>query len=257
MTITIKRNTDMAQQTLERLKELHLPGFVEALIEQDSQPDYKDLSFHERLGFLIDKELMRRENRKLQSRLKSARLKVHASLDQIDYKQGRGLEKRKVLELAQGNWLAAHHNLVISGPTGVGKTFLASALAEHLCRNGHQVLYSKTNDLISTLQSARADGSFKTTYARLLKNHIIVIDEWLREPLSQPQAREILDLIDDRYRTSSAIFVTQLPVKSWHKQILDPTLADAILDRIVHDSIRLELSGESMRKLTSKTSRQS
>lgn len=242
----------MNQQIVANLKTLRLPGFVEALLEQQTTDAYQDMPFNDRLAFLIEKEMLRRDNQRLAARLKAARFRNSASLDQLEYKIGRGLEKKKILELAQGAWLAQHLNLVISGPTGVGKTFLATALALHICKNGASVSYTKTNELISLLQAARADGSFKSTYARILKNQLIVVDEWLREPITPAAAREILDLIDDRYRRSSCIFVTQLPVKAWHKQIQDPTLADAILDRVVHDSIRIELMGESMRKLTSK-----
>jgi DNA replication protein DnaC len=243
----------MNQQTIEKLRFLRLPGFIQALTEQQENRSYHDLSFEERLALLIERESLRRENLRLTARLRAARLKVNASVDQIDFKVARGLSKPKFLELVQGTWLAARHNLIIVGPTGVGKTFIASALADHCCRQGQRVLYTKTGDIAAALEAAKADGSFKQFSAKLLKTTLLILDEWLREPLPLQHAREILDLIDERYRKASCIFVTQLPVKDWHKHIHDPTLADAILDRIVHDSLRIELSGESMRKLTSKT----
>lgn len=164
----------------------------------------------------------------------------------------RGLKKAQFLEWAQGQWLADHLNLVLLGPTGTGKTFLSCVLADHLCKQGHTVRYLKTADLVMELKLAKADGSFPRLRKRLAGFELIILDEWLRDPLPKADAREILDFLDDRYRRSCCLFATQFPVNQWHQQIQEPTLADAILDRIVHDSLRLVLKGESMRKLTSK-----
>lgn len=164
----------------------------------------------------------------------------------------RGLKKAQFLDWAQGQWLSDHLNLVLVGPTGTGKTFLSCVLADHLCKQGQSVRYIKTAELVSELKLAKADGSFPRLRKRLAGFDLVILDEWLRDPLSASDAREILDFLDDRYRRSSCLFATQFPVNQWHQQIQEPTLADAILDRIVHDSLRLALKGESMRKLTSK-----
>lgn len=243
----------MNEQLCEQLRNLHLVGFIHAIQEQsESLQHYQELTFEERLGFLVQKECMRRDNKRLIGRLKSARLKQSATIDQIDFSIARGLQKKKFLELAQLEWVQQHHNLTIIGPTGVGKSFLACTLGDKACKNGLAVRYFKTSALISALLSAKADGSFPRLSANLAKVDLLIIDEWLREPLSEANAREILDLLDDRYRKSSTIFATQFPVADWYQLIKEPTLAEAILDRVVHDSLRLELKGESMRKLTSK-----
>jgi DNA replication protein DnaC len=220
--------------------------------EQQESPRYADLSFEERLGFLVQKECSRRETLKLQRRLKNAKLKQTATLDQIDFTVQRGLVKSKFMELAELQWVAKHHNLMIVGPTGVGKSFLASSLGDKACKDGLSVRYIKTSALLSELLGAKADGSFSKLSAALARTDLLIVDEWLREPLSESHAREILDLLDDRFRKSSTLFATQFPVAEWYRLIKDPTLAEAILDRVMHDSLRIELKGESMRKLTSK-----
>ncbi|MEM9908478.1 MAG: IS21-like element helper ATPase IstB [Cyanobacteria bacterium P01_D01_bin.44] len=240
------------QQTLEQLRDLKLNGFLEAWQEQQAQPTYQDLTFEERLALLVEREHLRRHNQRLHRRLKQAKLFVGASLAEVDFEVPRGLKKAQFLEWAQGQWLADHLNLILVGPTGTGKTFLSCVLADQLCKQGHTVRYCKTADLIGELKLAKADGSFPKLRKRLGAFDLVILDEWLRDPLSTPDAREILDFLDDRYRRVSCLFATQFPVKQWHQQIQDPTLADAILDRIVHDSLRLSLRGESMRKLTSK-----
>lgn len=240
------------QQTLEQLKDMKLNGLIEAWQEQQAQPTYHDLSFNERLALLVEREYLRRQQQRLARRLKQAKLFVGAAIADVDFDVPRGLKKAQFLEWAQGQWLADHLNLVLLGPTGTGKTFLSCVLADHLCKQGHTVRYLKTADLVLELKLAKADGSFPRLRKRLAGFELIILDEWLRDPLPKADAREILDFLDDRYRRRSCLFATQFPVNQWHQQIQEPTLADAILDRIVHDSLRLVLKGESMRKLTSK-----
>ena len=240
------------QQTLEQLKDMKLTGLLEAWQEQQAQPTYHDLSFNERLALLVEREYLRRQQQRLRRRLKQAKLFVGAAIADVDFDVPRGLKKAQFLEWAQGQWLADHLNLVLLGPTGTGKTFLSCVLADHLCKQGHTVRYLKTADLVMELKLAKADGSFPRLRKRLAGFELIILDEWLRDPLPKADAREILDFLDDRYRRHSCLFTTQFPVNQWHQQIQEPTLADAILDRIVHDSLRLVLKGESMRKLTSK-----
>ena len=240
------------QQTLEQLKDMKLTGFLDAWQEQQVQPTYHNLSFNERLALLVEREYLRRQQQRQQRRLKQAKLFIGAAIADVDFEVPRGLKKAQFLEWAQGQWLADHLNLVLVGPTGTGKTFLSCVLADHLCKQGHTVRYLKTAELVMELKLAKADGSFPRLRKRLAGFELIILDEWLRDPLPKADAREILDFLDDRYRCSSCLFATQFPVNQWHQQIQEPTLADAILDRIVHDSLRLALKGESMRKLTSK-----
>ena len=240
------------QQTLEQLKDMKLNGLIEAWQEQQAQPTYHDLSFNERLALLVEREYLRRQQQRLARRLKQAKLFIGAAIADVDFEVPRGLKKPQFLEWAQGQWLVDHLNVVLVGPTGTGKTFLSCVLADHLCKQGHTVRYLKTAELVLELKLAKADGSFPRLHKRLAGFELIILDEWLRDPLPKADAREILDFLDDRYRRSSCLFATQFPVNQWHQQIHEPTLADAILDRIVHDSLRLALKGESMRKLTSK-----
>lgn len=239
------------QATIEQLKDLRLTGLLEAWREQQTQPCYHDLSFDERLALLVEREYLQRQNRRLSRRLKLAHLPLQTVLEQVDFDVPRGLPKAQFLQLAQGRWVQEHLHLLLVGPTGVGKTFLASVLAERLCQQQVSVRYFKTAELLWELKLAKADGSFGKWRQQLAAFPLLILDEWLRDPLSVNDAREMLDLLDERYRRTSCLFATQLPVEQWHQQIQDPTLADAILDRVVHDSLRLCLSGESMRKLTS------
>lgn len=240
------------QQTLEQLKDMKLSGLIDAWKQQQAQPTFHSLSFDERFSRLVDKEYCRRQQQRLARRLKQAQLFIGAAIADVDFEVSRGLKKAQFLEWAQGQWLMQHLHLTLVGPTGTGKTFLSCVLADHLCKQGYRVRYLKTAELVTELKLARADGSFPRLRKRLASFDLIILDEWLRDPLPKPDARELLDFLDDRYRRSSCLFATQFPVNQWHQQIQDPTLADAILDRIVHDSLRLVLKGESMRKLTSK-----
>lgn len=240
------------QATIDQLQQMKLAGLLEAWREQQALPTYHDLTFDERLALLVEREYIRRQNQRQQRRLRQAHLPMHASVDAVDFDLPRGLRKLQFLELAQGHWLTEHLGLILVGPTGVGKSFLSCVLAQHLCHQGHTVRYVKTADLVLELKLSRADGSYPKLRKQLAAYDLLVLDEWLRDPLSVYEAREILDILDERYRKASCLFVTQMPVEQWHPQIQDPTLADAIVDRIVHDSMKLQLRGESMRKLTSK-----
>jgi DNA replication protein DnaC len=242
----------MNSSTVEQLKALRLSGMLEAWSEQHTHSTYHDLGFDERFSLLVEREHHRRAQQRLQRRLKQAQLSTTASVSDIDFLVPRGLVKTKFLELAGGQWVHEHLNLMLVGPTGVGKTFLSSVLANSCCTLGQTVRYIRSADLTMELKLARADGSLPKLQRQLATFNLLVLDDWLRDPLPLQDARDLLDLLDLRYRKASCLFATQLPVEGWHGQIADPTLADALLDRIVHDSLRLVLSGESMRKLTSK-----
>lgn len=239
------------QQTIEQLQNMRLIGLLEAWQSQQQSPTYHDLSFDERFGLMIQQEHTRRLNQRLQRRLREAQLPINARLDQVDFQVRRGLRKAQFLELAQGKWVDNHLNLILLGPTGIGKSFLAVVLADSLCQQQYSVRYVKTANLLLEIQFAKADGSFPKLRKQLAGFDLLILDEWLRDPIPTLEARDLLDLLDDRYRIHASLFISQIPLEQWHAQIQDPTIADAILDRIVHDSIRLSLKGESMRKLTS------
>lgn len=238
----------MKQETIERLRSFHMIGFVQALREQDESAVYADMSFEERLSFLVDSEFLRRKNNRIQATLRFAKLKPNANIEDLDYSARRNLKKSLIAELADCNWVKKAQNIIITGPTGVGKSFLASALAERACKLEIKTLHIKINELLRQILLAHAEGTYPRLVARFSKISLLVIDEWLRNPLSPEQAREILDLIDERYQKLSTVFCSQLPVKNWHQAITDPTAADAILDRIIHHAHRIELCGDSLRK---------
>lgn len=240
----------MIEQTIERLKALRLGTFARAVREQLESAQYSALSFEERLSYLVDQEWIERENRRLARNIRDARLKQRCSVEDVDFDTARNLKRSQYMELAQCTWIKRKHNLIITGPTGVGKSFIACALADRACKLNLRARYTKTVDLTRELLIAREDGSYPQLMAKLARTHLLLIDEWLRDPLPQQHARELLDLLDERFRLGSTLFVSQLPVADWHSHIADPTLADAILDRIVHDAHRITLSGESMRKRT-------
>ncbi len=238
--------------TLDKLHDLRFIGMAKALTEQMALPDIDDISFEERLGLLVDREVTERENRRLQTRLRQAKLKQNACIEDIDWKQSRGLDKSLILDLAQCQWIKKHLNLLITGPTGVGKTWIACALAQKACREGFTSLYLRLPRLLQELPIAKGDGSYTRLLTRLAKVEVLVIDDWGLSKLIAEQRHDLLEILEDRHDIRSTIVTSQLPVDQWHHIIGDPTLADAILDRLVHNAYKINLKGESMRKNKSK-----
>lgn len=230
------------------LIQLRLPAFISVLREQRESPRYADLSFEERLLFLAQEESARRHTEALHRRLAAASIPKQATIDNFTFLPTRGVQKSKLAELATGEWIKQHMNLIITGPTGSGKSFLAGCYADRACRLGLSVRTFKTHDLARELLRARVEATHKRLFLQLKKVDVMVLDEWLRDPLPNPETREILDLLDARYGAKSHILATQLPVETWHQRFEDPTLADALLDRLVHSAHRIALAGDSMRK---------
>ena len=234
--------------TLEKLTTLKFTGMVKALTEQMTLPDIEQLSFEERLGLLVDRELTERHDRRLQSRLRNARLKQQACIEDIDYRHRRGLDKSLLTRLSSCQWLKEKLNILITGPTGVGKTWLACALAQKACREGYTVLYLRLPRLLQELPIAKGDGSYPKRMAALAKTDVVVLDDWGLAKLIPEQQRDLLEILEDRHGTHSTLVTSQLPVDKWHDIMGDPTLADAILDRLIHNAYKINLKGESMRK---------
>jgi DNA replication protein DnaC len=238
--------------TLDKLQDLRFTGMAKALTEQMALPDIDELSFEERLGLLVDREMTEREDRRLTTRLRQAKLKQNACIEDIDFKQPRGLDKSLILDLAQCQWIKQHLNLLITGPTGVGKTWVACALAQKACREGFTSLYLRLPRLLQELPIAKGDGTYTRLMNRLAKVDVLILDDWGLSKLIAEQRRDLLEILEDRHDTRSTIVTSQLPLDQWHHIIGDPTLADAILDRLVHNAYKINLKGESMRKNKSK-----
>lgn len=243
----------LTQPLLDKLTSLRLAGLRKGLEEQAQSPHYAELPFEERLGLLIDREWVRRENARLTRGLRLARFHLNACVEDLDLSPARGLDRRLVLELTQGDWVRHHLNVVVLGPTGAGKTYLACALGQAACRLGVSVRYLRTSRLLQDLAHAHADGSYPKLLDTLSRTSLLVLDDWLRDPLSAAQTRDLLEVLDDRYGRHSTLVAAQVPVAGWHERIPDPTIADAILDRLVHNAHRLEFApqAESQRKLRS------
>lgn len=234
--------------TVAKLHSLRLPGMAQALDEQLRQPDAQQLSFDDRLALLVDREQTDRAHRLVKGRLTRARLRQQACVEDLDLKTPRGLDRTLMALLVATEWVRQHLNLLITGPSGVGKSWIACALAHQACRNGFTVLYKRLPRLIEELALARADGSYNKSLQQLARVDLLVLDDWGLAPLDAQARRDLLEVLDDRYQRRSTLVTSQLPVDLWHDAIGDPTLADAILDRLVHASHRLTLTGESLRK---------
>src|SRR5215470_7210520 len=237
------------QPMVEKLLAMRLLGMVETLKAQEQDRSVNELSFLERFALLVDQQWSWRENQALARRLKAAKLKGSACVEDIDYRAARGLDKTVVRALAKDSaWVRNHENIFVIGPCGVGKSFLAGALAQKACRDGYSALNLRAAALLRDLGLARADGSLRHLLARLSRIDVLVIDDWAMAPLSEAERREVWEICEDRYQTRSTILTSQLPVSRWHEQIGDPTIADGILDRLVHNAHPIEMRGESMRK---------
>lgn len=235
-------------QTIEKLSVMKLTAMAKAFSDQMQQPDIASLSFEERFSLLVDYQMVDIENRRMQNRLKVAKLRLSASIEDLDFREGRGLDRSQIMSLAMNQWVQNHQNILITGPTGAGKSYLACAIARKACRDGHTVLYQWLPNLLDSLAMARNDGRYQNMMAQMVKCEVLVLDDLLISPITQDAQRELLRIVEDRYGRKSTIITSQLPIKAWHNAMQDPTVADAIMDRIVHNSHKLELKGESMRK---------
>jgi DNA replication protein DnaC len=234
--------------TFEKLHTLRLSGMYQALVEQMQTPDIAALSFEERLGLLVDRESTERENRRLTTRLRQAKLRQTACIEDIDYRHPRGLDKTLMTRLTTCQWVRDRHNVLITGPTGIGKTWLACALGHKVCREGWTALYLRLPRFLQELPIAKGDGRYGKLLTTLAKTDLLMLDDWGLAPLSDENRRDLLELLDDRYDRRATRVTSQLPVDHWHEALGEPTLADAILDRLVHNAYKIALQGESMRK---------
>ena len=235
-------------QTIEGLYALKLPAMAAGLAEQAASAAHQALRFEERLGLLVDRELAERDDRRLQRYLKTAKLRTHAVIEDVDFRRRRGLERAAILGLAESGWVRSHHNVAVIGPTGVGKTFLACALANAAIRRGHTALYLRAPRMLDELAMARVDGRFGRLTASWARIDVLVIDDYLLRPLNADQAADVLEVIEDRAGLRSTIITSQLPISLWHEAMGEPTVADAVLDRVLANLHRIELEGESMRR---------
>jgi DNA replication protein DnaC len=235
--------------TLDKLASLKLTGMLEAMQEQRQIGAYGELSFEERLGMLVDREATMRQNRLIAGRMKRAALRQEAAVEDIDFRHPRGLDRSVIMSLATCQWVRIRRNCLITGPTGVGKSYIACALAQKAIREGCSARYERLSRLLAQLAAARHDGTYYAKLGALAQTDLLVLDDWGVTPLTDGNRIDLLELMDDRYDRKSTLITSQMPVGTWHAYIANPTFADAILDRTLHNSHRIELSGESIRKV--------
>jgi DNA replication protein DnaC len=238
----------LKQQSIDTLHRLKLLGMIAGLREQEGNPEFRSLDFEERLGLLIDREALEQENRLMASRLRKAKLRQNASIEDLDFRAARGLHRSQILDLASCAWIRAHENLLIIGPTGVGKTYLACGLAHKACREGFSSSYQRLGRLLQELAIARGEGRYLRFLKTVTKAEVLILDDWGLEMLEKDQRLDLLEIFEERHGQKSTIITSQQPVENWHPIIGDPTLAEAILDRLVHNAHTIILKGESMRK---------
>lgn len=234
--------------TVEKLIALRLPAMARGLVEQMNNPDFEALSFEERLGLLVDRQLTERDNQRMVGRLAKAKLRQQACIEDIDFRAVRGLDRAVVARLADGAWIRQGHHVLITGPTGVGKTYLACALAQKACRDGAGAFYVRMPRLVADLDAARAEGRHRRLLDSLVRKPLLVLDDWGLTGFTDELRRDLLELVEERHDRRSLIITSQFPVEKWHDLIGDPTLADAILDRLVHKAHKIAMKGASMRK---------
>ena len=233
---------------IDKLQSLRFFGMRTAFEEQMQTADIDQLNFEERIGLLVDREMTERENRRFKTRLRKAKLRQHASVEDVDFRHKRGLDKSVFMQLADCQWIKEALNTLIIGPTGVGKTYLACALAHKACQQGHTTLYFRLPRLLQELGIAKVDGRYDKILKTLSKTRLLIVDDWGLKPLVEDQSHDLLEILEDRHGLRSTLVTSQLPVDHWHEIIGNPTLADAILDRLIHNAYRINLKGDSMRK---------
>jgi DNA replication protein DnaC len=241
--------TSTRQNLLDQLAQLRLPAFRQALEAQFSDPQYDELSFEERLALLVETEMLQRQENRIQRRVRQAHFQQTAWVQEIDFSPGRGLQRQKILQLAQTTWIRKGLNLIIVGPTGAGKTYLACALGRAACDQDLVTRYFRLPRFFQEMKAAQLEGTYPKLIRSLNKTSLLILDDWLRDPPSLLETQFLLDILDDRYNRMATLLVSQFPVADWHERIPDPTLADAILDRLVHNAHRIQLQGESQRKI--------